>query len=187
MHSLGTPQADEQLLATALYQQHAPAVLLYIRRNVSIQEDAEDLLLEVFLCALEKKIPLHLPEPQQRAWLLHVARHKLIDQRRRQTRHPSMELDEDLAGTLLDDEELAPEPIAMRSEEHRLLRERFATLPESYQKVLWLRFAYGLRSKVIGQRMQKSDGAVRILLSRALNSLRSIYEHQQGDFRHEAE
>jgi RNA polymerase sigma factor (sigma-70 family) len=184
MHSPGRSQADEQSLATALYEQHAQAILLYIRKRISVQEDTEDLLLEVFLGALEKKIPLHLPENQQRAWLLHVAQHKLIDHYRRQARHLSVELDEELAGTLLDDEELAPESLTLRGEDHRLLRQHLATLPEAYQKVLWLRFADGLRSKAISQRMQKSDGAIRILLSRALNSLRSIYE--QGDGRHEA-
>lgn len=184
MHSPGIAQADDQSLATALYEQHAQAILLHLRRHIPAKEDAEDLLLEVFLCALEKKTPLHLPENQQRAWLLHVAQHKLIDHYRWQARHLSVELGKEFAGTLLD-EDFVPESLALRGEDQRLLRQRFATLPETYQKVLWLRFAEGLRSKAIGQCMQKSDGAIRILLTRALNSLRSIYE--QGDSRHEAE
>jgi DNA-directed RNA polymerase specialized sigma24 family protein len=44
-------------------------------------------------------------------------------------------------------DEHSPEQVVLRHEDHRLLHERFATLPEQYQTVLWLRFAYRLRSK----------------------------------------
>ena len=187
MHLSETSETDKQALATALYRQHAQAILLYLRRHTSVREDAEDLLLEVFLRAIEKRIPLDLPEQQQRAWLLHVARRKMVDHYRQRARHPSLTLDEVITGMLLADEDHAPEHTALRNEDHRLLREHFASLPEPYQRVLWLRFASGLRSKAIGQSLHKSDGAVRILLSRALNSLRRSYMHDQGDSQHEAE
>ena len=86
---------------------------------------------------------------------------------------------------LLADEEHEPEQLALQDEDHLLLRRRFAALPGHYQQVLWLRFAYGLHTKVIAQYLQKSDGAVRVLLVRALNSLRSLYEHHQGDSYHD--
>ncbi len=137
-------------------------------------------MLEVFLCAVEKQLPLTLPVAEQRAWLLHVARQKLVDYYRQRTRHPSVPLDEMAIEQLFAADELSPEQAALRQEDHRLLRERFASLPEQYQTVLWLRFAYGLRSKAIGQQLQKSEGAVRTQLSRALNHLRGMYLHQQG-------
>jgi RNA polymerase sigma-70 factor (ECF subfamily) len=174
------PDAGEQAPATEIYQQHAQAVLLYLRRYLAIREDAEDLLLEVFLRAVEKQIPLTLPEAEQRAWLLHVARQKLADYYRQRIRHPSVPFNEMTIEQLVASDEHSPDQIALRHEDHRLLHERFATLPEQYQTVLWLRFAYGLRSKAIGQRLQKSEGAVRTMLSRALNHLRGIYRHSQG-------
>ena len=174
------PDAGEQASATEIYQRHAQAVLLYLRRYLAIREDAEDLLLEVFLRAVEKQIPLTLPEAEQRAWLLHVARQKLADYYRQRTRHPSIPFDEMTLEQLFAADELSPEQVALRHEDHRLLHERFATLPEQYQTVLWLRFAYGLRSKAIGQQLQKSEGAVCTLLSRALNHLRNMYIQHQG-------
>lgn len=174
-------QTADHSLAAALYQKHAQTVFLYLRRHLSSQEDAEDLLLEIFLCAVEKQTPLKLPEQQQRAWLLRVARYKLIDHHRQNARHPRTSLDNLTVETLLEDEEHGPEQLALRGEDHLLLRQRFATLPEHYQQVLWLRFAYGLHTKVIAQYLRKSDGAIRTLLVRALNSLRSVYEHHQGD------
>lgn len=181
------PSAIDTTPATEIYQRHAYAVLLYLRRYVAQREDAEDLLLEIFLSALEKKIPLTLPEPEQRAWLMHVARHKLVDYYRRRVRHPAVPLDEMTLEQLFEDDELSPEQMALRHEKHRLLHQHFATLPEQYQTVLWLRFAYGLRSNAIGQRIQKSEGAVRTMLSRALNHLRGIYTHTQGDSTDHAE
>jgi RNA polymerase sigma-70 factor (ECF subfamily) len=174
------PDAGEQAPATEIYQRHAQAVLLYLRRYLASREDAEDLLLEVFLRAVEKQIPLTLPEAEQRAWLLHVARHKLADYYRQRIRHPSVPFDEMTIEQLVAADEHSPEQVVLRHEDHRLLHERFATLPEQYQTVLWLRFAYGLRSKAIGQQLQKSEGAVRTLLSRALNHLRSMYMQHQG-------
>lgn len=181
----GTQQAVNQSPATVLYQQHARTVFLYLRRHILSREDAEDLLLEVFLCAVEKQTPLAFPEERQRAWLLRVARDKLIDYHRRNARRPHVSLDDMTIETLLADEEHGPEQHALRDEDYLFLRQRFAALPEHYQQVLWLRFAYGLHTKVIAQRLQKSDGAIRILLARALNNLRSIYEHRQGDVRHD--
>ncbi len=180
-----TQQAADQSLATALYQQHAQAVFLYLRRHLFSREDAEDLLLEIFLCAVEKQTPLEFSAQRQRAWLLRVARYKLIDHHRQNARRPRLSLDDMTAETLLADEEHGPEQLALRDEDHLLLRQRFAALPEHYQQVLWLRFAYGLHTKVIAQHLQKSDGAIRVLLVRALNSLRSIYEYRQGDLPHD--
>lgn len=180
-----TQQAGDHSLATALYQRHAQTVFLYLRRHLSSREDAEDLLLEVFLCAVEKTTPLEFSEQQQRAWLLRVARYKLIDHHRQSARRSRVSLDDTIAETLLADEEQGPEQLALREEEHLVLRRRFAALPEHYQQVLWLRFAYGLHTKAIAQQLQTSDGAVRVLLVRALNSLRSIYEHHRGDSHHD--
>ena len=45
----------------------------------------------------------------------------------------------------------------------------------------WLRFAYGLRSAEIAMLLNKSEGAVRAMLSRALKLLRTVYEHEEEE------
>ena len=187
LRATGMLHTGDHSLATALYQRHAQAILLFLRNHLPVKEDAEDLLLDVLLAAVEKKSPLELPEGQQRAWLLHVARQKLIDHHRHARRHPAVVLDDEVMQTLFADEDHIPEQTILRREDHALLRERFASLPEQYQKVLWLRFAYGLRAKEIGEQLQKSEGAVRMLLSRALNCLREIYESHPGGSHHDAQ
>jgi RNA polymerase sigma-70 factor (ECF subfamily) len=86
---------------------------------------------------------------------------------------------------LYEDEEQAPEQVALRMEEHTYLRNLLARLPEQQQVVLHLHFAYNLRGPEIARRLNKSEGSVRKLLSRALNHLRKMYgeQREKGDER----
>lgn len=165
--------------ATRLYQQYAPAIFAYLRMHTTSREDAEDVLVDVFLAALESRYFLLLPEPAQRAWLWRVARNKTIDTfRKRYAQHGQsyhIPLD-DLAEALYLDEHFAPEQAVLREEEYAQLRLAISKLPEAQQQVLWLRFVSGLRCTNIAKVLGRREGTVRSLLSRALNLLRNIYE-----------
>lgn len=158
-----------------LYQRCAPVILKYIRRHVSSMEDAEDLLLEVFVAAVENDGLLALSNDEQLAWLRRVAHNKFIDYYRRSQRRPAVSLEEVTEESLVDDDDLSPEHAAVRQEEHTLLRARLSALPEMQQTILRLRFADGWRCKEIAGHINKSEGAVRTMLSRSLNLLRNIY------------
>jgi RNA polymerase sigma factor (sigma-70 family) len=168
------------LLITHLYQRSAPELLQYIRRHVPTQEDAEDVLLEVFLAALEKSDLSTLSQQEQLAWLRRVAHNKFVDFYRRSTRQTSIPL-QDLQHELYDEDEHAPELVAVGSEQHAQLRSHLALLPQIQQEVLRLRFAEDLRCPEIAKRLQKSDGAIRIMLSRILNVLRTIYANSEEE------
>ncbi len=56
-----------------LYQHYWLTILASIRQHISSREDAEDILLEVFVAALESTSLLTMGEKQQLAWLRHVA------------------------------------------------------------------------------------------------------------------
>jgi len=172
-------QAVEDEPLALLYQQHAPIILTYLDRRLSVKEDAEDMLLEVFLAALENQAWRTLSDGNQLAWLRRVAHNKLIDHYRRNARHPVTALQE-MAETLDDDEHLLPEDTVLRQEAEMLLYQNIAALPRLQQDVLRLRFAYGLHTKDIARRLNKTDTAIRILLSRTLNHLRRVYDHSPG-------
>jgi len=167
--------------AAALYQHYAPTLFSWLRRQTS-WEDAEDLLLEVFLAAFERDALLAVPESKRLAWLVSVAQHKLVDQYRRAQRRP-VALLADVTETLEDDEARAPEQIAVRREQHRRLHAAVQRLPRAYQEALRLRFADGLRCAEIAAALGKREGAVRILLWRALQALRSDYAGYEDDER----
>ena len=173
----GPPIYDDAALAE-LYQRHVYALLSFIRSYVSTHEVAEDVLLEVFIAALEHDSLATVSDGEQLAWLRRVAQNKCADVYRRAQRQRIVSL-ESVAETLYEDEERAPEQVVLRSEEHAQLRTHLAHLPEEQQAALRLRFAEGLRCEEIARRLNKSEGAVRMLLSRTLNLLRGIYEKQE--------
>jgi RNA polymerase sigma factor (sigma-70 family) len=171
------PEEDDSLCAQ-LYRCYAPGILAYLRRHLPMQEDAEDLLLEVFLAALENEPRLAtLSEDEQRAWLGTVARNKMIDHHRRAGRRRIFSLEE-AKGTLDDDEEKMPEEVVLRDEEHDHLRSHLQLLSVTQREVLLLRFTWGLRCAEIASVLNKREGAVRTMLSRSLNTLRGFYEQK---------
>jgi len=183
------PQKDlpgsEDAEFTELYQRHAYTLLNFIRRYVTTHEDAEDVLLEVFIAALEQDALASMHADEQLAWLRRVAHNKSVDSYRRSLRRSSMPL-EAISEQVCDDEEQNPEQLALRSEAHVWLRTHVADLSELQQEVLALRFASGLRCVEIARRLNKREGAVRMLLARSLNLLRGIYHQQEkGENDHE--
>lgn len=162
---------------TKLYQRFAPVLFAFISRKLSSREDAEDLLLEVFLAALEHPAFARFSANEQESWLWSVARNKLTDHYRRAARRPGVQLD-----LVLDDlyerDEYAPEQVTLRREEYARLRANIEQLPELQQELLRLRFANDLRCAEIAAVLQKNEGAVRMLLSRTMKFLRAIYEKE---------
>lgn len=174
--SPGWPSLDDSPAAD-LYRSHAPVIFSYLRLHVPSYEDAEDLLVEVFLAAFEHGKVFELREREQIAWLQRVARNKMIDLYRRASHRQALDI-EQVAELLYDDEKQGPERIVLRHEEYARLRASLKTLLAMQQEVLRLRFAEGLRSAEIATIVGRGDSAVRMMLSRALNMLRTIYEQR---------
>lgn len=172
-----TPFSSGDSAFAEFYQRHAYTLLAFIRRYASTREDAEDVLLEVFLAALENEVLAGLDEGEQLAWLRRVAHNKYVDLYRRAQRRQAVSLDS-VVELLDEDEECDPERLVLRSEEYGLLHRSLANLSPPHQAVLRLRFAHDLRSPEIARRLNKSESAVRMSLSRALNLLRGTYQHQ---------
>lgn len=174
------PQRDSYIDSTdifaELYQRYAHTLLATIRRSVTTREDAEDVLLEVFLAALEHKTLKHLHEGEQLAWLRRVAHNKCVDAYRRSHSHPQLPLTE--TAEMISDGKNSPEEIALRFEANAQLYQYLEQLSEAQQEVLRLRFGQGLRSAEIANHLNKRQGAIRMVLARALNLLRDFY-HQE--------
>jgi RNA polymerase sigma-70 factor (ECF subfamily) len=162
-------------LVEKLYAKHAHDILRYIHRYIFSKEDADDVLVEVFLAAIESSTLLKLSMEEQFAWLLRVARNKVVDYQRKVTKCPAVALDE-MLDSPFDADLITPEKAVVEQEEVELLRTHLSTLPELQQQVLRLRFGDGLRTKEIASRLHKSDGAIRSLLLRSLNLLRNLYD-----------
>jgi RNA polymerase sigma factor (sigma-70 family) len=164
----------------ALYERFAPVLFAHLCRHLSSREDAEDLLLEVFLAALERPGFTDLGAKDQELWLWSVTRNKMVDHYRRTSRHSGVQL-ELVQDGLYERDEYAPEDVALRHEEYASLRSHIESLPELQQELLRLRFANDLRCSEIAVILEKNEGAIRMLLSRTLKFLRSVYEKDKGE------
>jgi RNA polymerase sigma-70 factor (ECF subfamily) len=178
--SFAQPNQEPPPDDAALFDRYGSVIFAYILKHVSLREDAEDLTLEVFTAALEKNNLRHLQAEEQLAWLKRVAHNKLIDTYRRAQRRISVNIDI-VAETLFDDEE--PEEVALQRESYHQLHEHIQQLPPLQQQILYLRYAYNLRFAEIGTLLNKREGAVRQLLSRARTMLRASYlsQEQKGE------
>ena len=171
---------QDDSVVSLLYQRHAPVILIYVRRHIPSWEDAEDIVLEVFLTALEQeKLLVGLSVEAQRAWLWRIAHNKVVDLYRRRGSSSSAPF-EALAQWVSDDDGLTPEETALQQEMYSRLRASLASLSQPQQEIVRLRFEAGLRCKDIAGLMQKPEGTVRSMLSRALNHLRKLYEQEPG-------
>ena len=169
---------DRTLLEDAfyadLYQRHAPGLFAYVYRQTASREDAEDIVLDVFLMVLRQQDFATFDEQKQVAWLWTITRNKVVDRFRKSARQQHVPIDR-LADTLFEDDELSPEREHQKREESTQLHRAIKALPEEQQEVLQLRFGCGLRCTEIAPVLDKSEGAVRMLLYRSIQTLRDIY------------
>lgn len=168
---------SKQAYLTALYQRYAPTLFAYLHRHAGSLEDTEDLLLDVFEAALARPGFELLGAREQEAWLWNVARNKVVDHQRKRARRQGLSLDL-VPEELYEPERETPETSLLRQEEYARLHASIRRLPALQQEIVHLRFAMGLRSSEIATILHKSEGAVRVALSRTLKLLRKIYENE---------
>lgn len=173
-----TTQAEPEI--ALLYRKYAPGILSYVRIHITSQEDAEDLVVDVFLAAIESATFAQLSEKAKQLWLWRVTRNKVIDVYRRSRVRQGMNLDQ-TAQTLFEDEQFSPENAALRQEDYRDLYAHLQRLPAHQQEILRLRFGQDLSCGEIATTLKKQESVVRVTLSRSLNRLRKIYRGRREE------
>ena len=155
-------QQDPRRFA-ALYEIHFERVYAYVSRRLANREAAEDVTSEVFHHALA-----NLPRFEWRgapfgAWLMRIAANAIADRWRRGSREQSDEFANDPAST-----EPSPEEIEIRAQLFRLVQE----LPVDQRKVVQMRFGEEQSIREIAHALGRSEGAVKQLQFRGMQTLR---------------
>ena len=180
-HGMSEPsqedEASELFQEEAVYRRYAPQIFAYLLRNIPSHQDAEDLLLEVFQVVIEK-LPALSDTSRLAAYLQAVAHNKMVDYYRRRDKHQLIPLEE-IAETIYEREELAPERILLAHEQYTNLHQAVNSLPALQQTILRLRFGHALRCGEIAKRLDKSENAVRMMLSRSLKQLRRLHSRYE--------
>ena len=151
------PHGQDHL--TWAYQTHVTAIYQYIYSRVGNRPDAEDLTAQVFMKAING-MRTDVSVPELRSWLYKVAQTTLADHWREYYAEDTGELDE----------EVTQPPLPRENPEAALrVDSLLATLPESYRRVLELRFLRGYSVRETAQELDLSETNVKVLQFRALN------------------
>jgi RNA polymerase sigma-70 factor (ECF subfamily) len=180
-------QGDAQALAEFLTASRA-SLLAYINRQLGpalrAKVEPEDILQEVSVGAVRSLPAVDLSSQDPFGWLCQIAQHRIVDAHRRffgsQKRAAGREIGlqrdtGDGRGNLIDmivASITSPSQAFSRNQRQMRLEDAIAQLPEQSREALRLRYVEGLPSKDVADRLGKSDGAIRVLLSRSLAQLR---------------
>ena len=158
-----------------LYEQYLDPLYRYIYFRVGSAATAEDLTEEVFVRAWEALPDYTLPEEGSiSAWLYRIAHNLVVDEYRQWSRHEEVE-------PLLQVEPGPPsveEQAGLRRATERLAQ-AVARLDPLEQNVIILRFVEGLSHREVGEIVDKSEGACRVIQHRALAALRALLTHPE--------
>jgi RNA polymerase sigma-70 factor (ECF subfamily) len=160
-----------------LYDRFALPISRYICRYIPNKQDAEDLLVEVFLAAFNNKDLASLSVERQSAWLLHVTRNKLVDRRRHLALLTMVPIE---LASEMEDTMPTPEQYVQQQESYARLSRALELLAPLQRELLRLRYARDMKNVAIAGILGKSEGAIRQLYSRTIHQLRAIYQQMEG-------
>jgi len=145
-----------------LYESNFERVYAYLLRRVGSREEAEDLTADVFHQALVSIGRFEWRGRPFVAWLLGIASNVLRDRWQRVTKLPELPLEpEEIRG--------ADDGIERRA----LLFQLIESLPPDQRLVIVRRFVEQRSIREIAQELARSEGAIKQLQLRALQTLRS--------------
>jgi RNA polymerase sigma-70 factor (ECF subfamily) len=188
-------QRDVEALARFASGESGP-LLAFIQRQMGARLrrklEPEDVLQEVTAEAVRLLPETDLTDREPFGWLCQLAQRRIIDAHRRyfeaQKRDAGREVSlgstaEDsqrgeLINMLVATMTTASKAYSRNQRELRLLQ-ALESLPEDRRQVLQLRYVEGLPTKEIAERVGKTDGAVRVLLTRSLARLQEILGPQE--------
>jgi RNA polymerase sigma-70 factor, ECF subfamily len=151
-----------------LYRRYVEPVYGYAFYLLGDHHDAEDATERTFLSALAAVDRFRDEGGTFRAWLFRIAHNAIANVLRSRRRRPTAPLE---TAPEPPDPEADPAGLVDRAEDRRRLRAAIRTLPLERRQVVILRFVDGLSAREIGLILDRSEGAVRVLLHRALRDL----------------
>lgn len=107
--------------AADLYDRYGALILAYLRRHTASLEDAEDVLLDIFVAALEQDQLAAVPEEARVRWLQRVARNKVVDHYRWSARALAVPLEQETESLAMETA-LTPEQVILLQQEKQKQR-----------------------------------------------------------------
>src|SRR5438445_1508386 len=156
-----------------LYDRYFDQIYSYVYYHCGSREQAEDITAATFQRALEDLPNFRWRGVPYSAWLFRVAGNLLARDRRRP---PWLELQADAPLPAREEE---PDSAFLRKEQSESLQRAIRKLPPDQRQALLLRFYAGMRNREVGQVMNRSEVAVKLLVFRAVSNLRQALKEEQ--------
>lgn len=174
----GSPSevGDQGAALLGLYDSALPDVYGYLLSRCGSAAVAEDLTSETFMAAVDAVKRGAVPTLTV-AWLIGVARHKLVDHFRRRERDERAlhAVAGELQDDAVDDWDVRLDAVVARA--------TLATLRAQHRCALTLRYLDGLPVAQVAELVGRTEGAVEVLLVRAKAAFRVAYEQQSTSTR----
>ena len=165
---------DHQTRLLTIYDTAMPEVYRFIRARVRDQSSAEELTADTFLAALGQIRRGALHEVST-AWLIGIARHKVVDHWRRIARQPLVDSTESFEEGVGEFYQRADDPWDAVLD-HRLVLDVFELLGDHHRAALTLRYLLGLTVAEVATELGRTVHATEALLVRARRAFRNSYE-----------
>ena len=154
---------------TELYRTHLRDVYSYSYYRVGNHHDAEDLTEQTFLQAYR-----HFERAQResdgrplRPWLIRIAHNLAANYYRDRSRRPQTQLEDASVVSAPHD----TEDLVEGREELEAVLEGVSRLPDDRREALIMRFALDMSNKEIARALDRSEGATKVLIHRAIKQL----------------
>ena len=149
-----------------IYERYNKEIYRYVSFKVGTQQQAEDIVSDVFVRALEYVADEDRPMVQKlRPFLYQISRAAIADHYR--DRHPASPLE--AAEEIVHSNQNAGADVATDELQRALLQ-----LPDDQREAVLLKHMEGLSASEVGAIMGRSAGAVRVLVHRGLEHLREV-------------
>lgn len=172
--ALVTVAQHDRVAFGPLYERYVDSIYRYVYGRLGNHAEAEDVTARTFQQALAALPEFEHNNASFGAWLAAIARDQIAQ------RGPV-----DANGAMLDEQsDESPEPVAgdpvwpVTDDDAADLLTALRQLPLDQQRAIVLKFARGQTSREIGATLNRSEGAVRQLILRALSTLQAALESE---------
>jgi len=170
------PKAQLDAEFSELYRAHLRDVYSYAYYRVGDHHDAEDLTEQTFLQAYR-----HFERAQResrgrplRPWLIRIAHNLAANLYRDRSRRPASSIDDTQP---LSAPHTTEQLVEGRDELSRIL-DGVRRLPDDRREALIMRFALGMDNREIARALDRSDGAAKVLIHRAIKQLQEMLDEE---------
>ncbi|HEV3143229.1 MAG TPA: sigma-70 family RNA polymerase sigma factor [Gemmataceae bacterium] len=185
-------QGEREALAEFL-EGYRPQLLGFIERRLGdtlrSKVEPQDIFQEMALAAWNVLPKTDLSDREPFGWLCQIAEQRIIDVARKFHSQKRAAEREVAANAVASDSEqewinllaasmTTPTQAATRAERYSVLAEAIKSLPAETQNVLRWRYVENMPTKDIAKKLRKTDGAIRVLLTRTLHRLQDLMREQ---------